>query len=415
MHKNFVAKKIAQKNTRRKLPVFERRGKKVLYKGKSYFPASTAALKYDYTLGHLSWLANEGRVNVVRVGKRWYFNLDSLAEHRKTAYSDRVDSGPQNKKQKIFVPKASPKSFSSLENSSFYSSFFNKKYTSATANLFKTVLGLTLLGGLLFFLASTVSISRPDPVVSQSKGSSALISFSLPSYIKNIPSVLKQIAGNLFADKDQALRELIQKVSNLENRTIPLPLTRDKKRPAALPRRQAGEVALPSGSKSLVPKEASQKAESLNEKAISALGRQVISQGLRIDSLASLVSLEQRFDDLKLTISSRLSNVPTILIPPSTSVGAGITVLNPANLESQFVTVSRLLTVQGDLSAEGKTTLGDASTDTIIFKSSSLSIPNNLTVSDGNVTFSSNLTNSASSFLTNASVSSAFEIGSNKI
>jgi len=100
LHKNFVAKKIAQKNTRRKLPVFERRGKKVLYKGKSYFPASTAALKYDYTLGHLSWLANEGRVDVIKVGKRWYFNLGSLAEHRKTAYSDRVDSGPQNKKQK---------------------------------------------------------------------------------------------------------------------------------------------------------------------------------------------------------------------------------------------------------------------------------------------------------------------------
>ncbi|MBI2676678.1 MAG: hypothetical protein HYX21_01825 [Candidatus Yanofskybacteria bacterium] len=141
------------------------------------------------------------------------------------------------------------------------------------------------------------------------------------------------------------------------------------------------------------------------------MGRQVVTQGLRIDSLASL---EQRFNDLNLTVSSRLSNVPTILIPPSTSTGAGITVLNPKNLESENVTISRLLTVQGSSVLEGNTTLGDASTDTITFNSNSLSIPNNLTFSDGNVTFSSNLTNSASSFLTNASVSSAFEVGNNK-
>ena len=69
-------------------------------------------------------------------------------------------------------------------------------------------LSLLVFGGLLFFLISTISITKPN-----SFSSSALISFSLPKYIRNIPSVLKKIADNLLSDSDQALRELTKKIS----------------------------------------------------------------------------------------------------------------------------------------------------------------------------------------------------------
>ncbi|MBI2057468.1 MAG: hypothetical protein HYT63_00570, partial [Candidatus Yanofskybacteria bacterium] len=352
-----------------------RLGKNYVSKNKikklKYISMLEASKLCSYSQEYLSLLARKKQIFSKKIGRNWCTTAEAVAEY--------VEKRAQESLR--FVQ---PITDSTL-----------KPFLSGRA---KTLLSFVVLGGLVFFLVSTVSITKPS-----FSNPSAVISFSLPSYIKNIPGVLKQIAGNLFSDSNQALRELTKKVSELENRTIPLPLTRDK-----------NIVTQPIKERVIETRTKTTEKITVSSSDLEKLASQVVSQGLRIDSLASLTSLEQRFDDLRLTVNSRLSNVPTILIPPSTSTGAGITVLNPANLESQVATISRLLTVQGNLSVEGNTTLGDAAADTITFKAGSLSIPNDLTISDGNVTFSGNLTNSAALFLSNASVSSAFEVGSNK-
>ncbi|MBI2676831.1 MAG: hypothetical protein HYX21_02715, partial [Candidatus Yanofskybacteria bacterium] len=348
-----------------------------------YISMLEASRLCSYSQEYLSLLARKKQIFSKKIGRNWCTTAEAVAEY--------VEKRAQESLRFVqpIIDSTHGQGLTGQASSG------SKPFLSGRA---KTLLSFVVLGGLVFFLISTVSITKPS-----FSNPSALISFSLPSYIKNIPSVLKQIAGNLFSDSNQALRELTKKVSELENRTVPLPLTRDK-----------NIVTQPVKERVIETRTKTTEKITVSNSDLEKLASQVVSQGLRIDSLASLNSLEQRFDDLRLTVNSRLSNVPTILIPPPTSTGAGITVLNPANLESQVATISRLLTVQGNLSVEGNTILGDAAADTITFKASSLSIPNDLTISDGNVTFSGNLTNSAALFLSNASVSSAFEVGSNK-
>ncbi|HEY4484347.1 MAG TPA: hypothetical protein VI978_01350, partial [Candidatus Paceibacterota bacterium] len=341
----------------------------------------------SYSQEYLSLLARKKQIFSKKIGRNWCTTAEAVAEY--------VEKRAQ-------------------ENLRFVQPIIDSTPKPPLSGRAKTLLSFVVLGVFLFFLISTVSITKP------SSSSSALISFSLPSYIKNIPSVLKQITSNLLANKDQALKELANKILELEKRTVSLPLTRDK----TIVIQPSTERVIERPAKSPVPTR-----DRFNEEAISALGRQVVSQGLRIDSLASLASLEQRFDDLRLTVSSRLSNVPTILIPPSTSTGAGITILNPANLESENVTISRLLTVQGsavidgDFSVDSNTLYVDSFNNRVGINTSNLetafevngtaSISGGLTLG-GNLTITDNLTNSSSAFLTNASVSSAFEVGNNK-
>jgi len=208
--KKLENKNNGQEYQKAQPPVFERKGKSIIHQGKEYIPAGEIAREFSYALSHVSLLARQQKIDAVWTGKRWYVNKDSVLQYRARLAGQQAVLLPRDEVLRGSASAPRQTVLSSPSNLRVNSSSETGEYLSRRANLLKAAVGLIALGGLLIFLFSTISITKPD------SSSSALISFSLPSYIKNIPSVLKQIANNLFSDKDQALQELIRKVSELE-------------------------------------------------------------------------------------------------------------------------------------------------------------------------------------------------------
>lgn len=107
--------------------------------------------------------------------------------------------------------------------------------------------------------------------------------------------------------------------------------------------------------------------------------------------------------DEQLLITSGSETVPGIgfiseettgIFSESDGASFDITVLGSKQLgiDGTGVTVVNDLTVEGNLQVNGDTTLGDEATDLITFNGNTLSIPNNLTITDGNVTIAEDLT-----------------------
>src|SRR3989344_4406540 len=350
-----------------------------------FLPIKILAEKYGYAKDYVGWLSRTGRIEAIRHGKygQLYASEASLQNYRQTLVESRGKISQHMERESNAQP---------------VSELGQRDVSQRLATSAQGRPVLSKNEGSLSAVNNPVLSVRRTPTAKFPLAMGGFLFFLLPPpFLEKAGLMLSENLNNGNASIVSTLRNPI--VSFFDFFKAPEPEIQDYLVPVPTLNRNALSV-VPSPSPKPVPEKTEQRdTESLNEKAISGLGRIVSASTTNLTDLPSdSPTLESRFASLAVPFSEFQRTTPTIHYLPSTNInGIGPITLNPENIRSETLTVTGASSLSGTLAVSD-----DFSVDTSVFKVDTLNNRVGINVSSPEVAFE---------VIGDASVSGAFTVG----